>query len=149
MSYSCPINFEQIDANVSRFSAFLVAHLVVGYLISSNIFILYFLALDFILRLFVKKGCSPLFIIAQFFKDILKIKEKFTDGGAKRLAGYFGLVFVLLLILTHLLDLWILSLVIATIFLSCSLLDVIFNYCLGCKIYFIIKKIFPNFMQAN
>ncbi len=147
MSYSCPLNFEQVDSNVSRLNSLLVATLVILYFVTSNLFILYFLALDFILRLFIKKACSPLHTIASFIKETLKIKEKFTDGGAKRLAGYFGLVFVLLLIGTHLLNLWIPSLVIGAIFVTCSLLDVLFNYCLGCKIYYIIKKIFPNFMS--
>lgn len=147
MSYSCPLNFEQVDSNVSRISALFVALLVISYLVSSNIFILYFLALDFSIRLFFKKGCSPVHTVALFVKDILKLKDEFTDGGAKRLAGYFGLAFLLLVILTHHLHLWILSFVIALVFIACSLLDVFFNYCMGCRIYFIIKKIFPSFMS--
>lgn len=147
MSYSCPLNFEQVDSNVSRISSLIVALLVLFYFISSNLFILYFLAFDFVIRLFIKKGCSPVHTVASFLKETFKIEEKFTDGGAKRLAGYFGLVFVLLLILTHSLNLWILSFAVGAIFVTCSLLDVIFNYCLGCKIYYIIKKIFPSFMS--
>ncbi len=147
MSYSCPLTFEQVDSNVSRLNSLFVSSLVIAYLVSLNAFLLYFLALDFSLRLFISKGSSPLYMFSLFFKEMFNMQEKFTDGGAKRLAAYFGLLFVLMLIVTHLFDLWILSLVVAVIFLSCSILDAFFNFCLGCQIYHIIKKIYPAFMQ--
>lgn len=146
MSHACPITFVKVDENVSRFNSLFVSSLVIAYLISSNVFILYFLFIDFVVKLFIDKKYSPLFLLAKTIKNILKIESKFTDGGAKRLAAYFGLTFVSLLIAVHYVDLTLLTLVIAVVFLSCALLDVIFNYCLGCKIYYIIKKIYPNFM---
>ena len=146
MSNSCPLNFERVDSNVARLSSLTVASLVILYLFSSNIYILMFLALDFIVKLFVNKELSPISMLSHSIKSALRVKDKFTDGGAKRLAGMFGLLFVILLILTHLLNAWFGSLVVATIFLSCSLFDVFFNYCIGCKVYFIIKRIYPNFM---
>ncbi|MBU0721126.1 DUF4395 domain-containing protein [bacterium] len=146
MSYSCPMTFEKVDSNISRLNSLFVSILVITYLITSNIFLLYFLVFDFSIRLFVQKKASPLYLTSQLITVSLKFAEKLTDAGAKRLAAYFGLLFVLLLLLTHLLNLWYLSLGVAVIFLSCSLLDVIFNYCLGCKIYFIVKKIYPKFM---
>jgi hypothetical protein len=147
MSNACPLNFKQVDANLSRISALFVASFVLTYLYTSNVYILYFLVLDFVMKLFLNKGISPINILAEFLKELLKIKSKYTDGGAKRLAGFFGLFFVLLLLVSHYLDVWQISLVVAGIFLSCSLLDVFFNFCIGCKIYFIIKKIYPNFMN--
>jgi len=147
MSSSCPLNFERVDSNVSRLSSLTVAFLVILYLFSSNIYILMFLALDFIVKLFVNKELSPISILSHFIKRTLRIKDKFTDGGAKRLAGMFGLLFVVLLILTHFLNIWVASLVVAGIFLSCSLFDVLFNYCIGCKVYFIVKRIYPSFMS--
>ena len=146
MSNSCPLNFERVDSNVARLSSFTVASLVVLYLLSSNIYILLFIALDFTIKLFVNKKFSPIAKLSGFIKNMFRMKDRFTDGGAKRLAAIFGLLFVFLLILTHLLNIWIGSLLVAAIFLSCSLLDVFFNYCIGCKVYFIIKKIYPGFM---
>lgn len=147
MSYSCPLSFVQVESNTSRISSFLVASLIAAYLISFNIFILYFIAADFIIRLFFNKNISPVYMLAQFVKNTLKIDDKFVDGGAKRLAAYFGLTFVLLLIGTHFFHSAASSFVIGGVFMFCSLLDAFFNYCLGCKIYFIIKKIFPTFMS--
>ncbi len=147
MSNSCPLNFVKVDSNIARFSSLFVALLVITYLYTSNVFLLYFLVFDFVMKLFLNPGISPISMLATFLKGVFKIEDKFTDGGAKKLAGYFGLSFVLLLIVAHYFDVWTLSLGIAIVFLSCSLLDVFFNFCIGCKIYYIIKKIYPNFMN--
>ena len=121
MSNSCPLNFERVDSNVSRLSALFVASLVILYLFSSNIYILIFLAFDFIIKLFINKELSPIGMLSSSIKGVLRVQDKFTDGGAKRLAGMFGLLFVFLLIITHFLNAWFASLVVAAIFLSCSL----------------------------
>ncbi len=147
MSNSCPLNFERVDSNVSRLSSLFVASLVTLYLFTSNIYILIFLVLDFTIKLFINRELSPIVMLAHSIKVTFRIKDKFSDGGAKRLAGMFGLLFVFLLILTHFLNVWVGSLVVATVFLSCSLFDVFFNYCIGCKVYFIIKRIYPSFMS--
>lgn len=147
MSNTCPLNFKKVDSNVSRFSAFVVASLVIVYLLTSNVFVLFFLTFDFIMKLFVNRGISPIALLGEFLKGFFKIKENYVDGGAKRLAGLFGLFFVLLLTLAHYIAPWEVSLGVAAVFLTCSLLDVFFDYCLGCKIYYIIKKIYPNFMN--
>lgn len=147
MSTACPLNFQKVDSNVSRFTALLVALLVLIYLVSHNVFILLFLALDFALKLFVGKKASLITHFAIFLKESFNIQEKLVDGGAKRLAGFFGLFFVFLLIVAHFIFPWSITLLFAAVFLLCSLLDVFFDFCIGCKIYFIIKKIYPNFMK--
>lgn len=147
MNYSCPMSFKQIDSNVSRITSFLVSSLVILYLFTAQVIILYILAFDFIMRLYIKKENSPLYLMALGFKNILKIKDKYIDSGAKRLATYFGFSFVLMLIASYYIDIYLITLTIAVVFLACSLLDVFINYCLGCKIYFIIRKIYPSFME--
>ena len=149
MSNSCPINFEKVDENVSRISALFVSSLVVAYLFTTNAYVLVFLSLDFIVKLFLQKGLSPINALGVFVKKIFDIKNKLVDGGAKRLAGFFGLFFVLLLSLTHVFNSWNASLIVAVVFLSCSLFDAFFNFCVGCQIYHMIRKIYPNFMQET
>jgi hypothetical protein len=141
------MSFKQIDSNVSRLTSFFVALSVIAYLVYGFSFILYIVAFDFMMRLFITKDSSIFYMSALFMKEIFNIKDKFVDSGSKRLAAYFGLVFVSMLIFAHYLDNYILTLSIAGIFLACSLLDVFLDFCLGCKIYFIIKKIYPNFMS--
>ncbi len=147
MNHSCPMSFTQIDSNVSRFTSFLVASLVITYLVYGDVMVLYILAFDFIVRLFLNKKNSILNMIAEAVKNIFKLKDKFVDSGAKKLAAYFGLAFVLMLIVVDYFGIFSLTLVIAGVFLTCSLLDVFFNFCVGCKIYHIIKKFYPSFMS--
>lgn len=147
MNYSCPMSFKQIDSNVSRLTSFFVATFVVLYLVYGFSLLLYIVAIDFVMRLFITKDSSLFYMSALFIKEIMNIKDKFVDSGSKRLAAYFGLIFVLMLLVSHYFDVYIITLSVAAIFLTCSLLDVVFDFCLGCKIYFIIKKIYPNFMS--
>jgi len=147
MSYSCPLSFEKVDSNVSRINSFLVSTLLLSYLLTLNVVIVYFLLFEFITRLFCNNKLSLLYKVAKFLKKSFKLKDKLTDSGAKRLAGYFAIFFLLLLVAGNNLNLYLFSMVVGGIFLSCSLLDVFFNFCVGCKIYFIVKKIYPSFMS--
>lgn len=147
MSYTCPLNFELVDSNASRLASLSVASLVIAYLLTNNEYILYFLIVDFIVKLYIDKKYSLLGWLALKLRSLFKMEEKFADGGAKRLAAIFGFVFVILLLITHFVCLDIMTYIVAAIFLSCSLLDVFFNFCLGCRVYFIVKKIYPSFMS--
>ncbi|MFT5662157.1 MAG: hypothetical protein ACI9TV_002805 [Sulfurimonas sp.] len=145
MSQSCPITFKRIDGNVARIGAFFVVTLVVLYLATSFILFLYILALDFITRLYLNKEFSIIFQLSKTVKKILKIKTMMTDAGAKRLAATFGLMFSVLLIIEAHFSLDIALYITATILLICASMEVLFDYCVGCKVYYIIKKIYPNF----
>jgi len=147
LSNSCPINFETVDANVARFVAFMVSSFLVVYILTFDVLILYFLFLDFMTRLFCQRKYSLIFQASKLLKSIFKLKNDPTDGGAKRLAGYFGLFFILLLVAGNHLNFHFFSIVVCVIFLSCALLEAFFSYCIGCKVYFVIKKIYPSFMS--
>ena len=147
MANSCPLNFQPVDSHVSRVTSSFVVFLVLLYLYTNNVFVLLFLAIDFIIKLFFIGKTSPLTYLAKGVKKMVGFRDKLVDGGAKRLAGFFGLFFVMTLIVIHPLNLWVVAFVVAVVFMFCSLLDVVFNYCIGCKIYFVIKKIYPNFME--
>ena len=98
MSYSCPVTFENVDSHISRFSALLVSSLVIFYLLTLNPYILYFLAFDFYMRMFCQKNFSLILHTSKILKFIFRLKDKMVDGGSKRLAGYFGMFFVLVLV---------------------------------------------------
>ncbi|WP_366755936.1 DUF4395 family protein [Sulfurimonas sp.] len=54
---------------------------------------------------------------------------------------------MLTLFMGYNLNLYIFSIVVTVIFLFCALLEAFFSYCIGCKIYFVIKKVYPGFMS--
>jgi uncharacterized membrane protein YccF (DUF307 family) len=147
--YTCPLSFTKIDTNIARLNTFLASSLVVMYLFYDFVLILFFLAYDFGVKLFAHKKYSLLYRSARGLKKILHLKTALADGGAKRLANYFALLFMILLASAHYLQSTRLIVAIASIYLACAFLDIAFNYCIGCKVYYVIKKIYPPFMEKD
>ncbi|MEA1919492.1 MAG: DUF4395 domain-containing protein [Campylobacterota bacterium] len=144
MAHSCPINFERVDATTIRIISLIVISLITLHVSFPSPWILFFLATDFIMRLYGDKNYSLTYRLALLIQASLKLESKFEDAGAKRLAGHFGLLFTLLLLSAYLLELQSAFYVIASVFIGCAGLEVLFGFCVGCKVYFIIQKILPK-----
>ena len=147
MSQSCPINFQTYDSTVARVASFLTALLLALYLQSGYALYVWIILLDLSVRVFVDKRYSPLYHVARFLKERLKLQSVKKDGASKKLATYFGLLFSFGIILFDTLHMQMGTVVLSGIFLTCLLLDTFFDFCLGCKIYYIVKKIYPSFMD--
>ncbi len=141
MAPACPITFRQIDGTVVRINSLSISLMLLAYLFSSQIFLIYILGIDLIIRLFVNKELSPINQTSRLIKVIIRAKTINTDAGAKRLAAYFALGFSWAVIALHGLELFEIAKIVTIIFVACSLLELVFNYCVGCKIYFLYKKI--------
>ncbi len=144
-SQSCPMSFQQIDATIARIGAFFVCCLVLSFFATNSIVLLYILAVDFYIRIYSNKSYSLIYQLSKFIKKIFKLETKLTDSAAKRLAAQFGLLFSLVLIVLAHLELTMALYPIAITLLACASLEFIFEYCIGCKVYYVIKKIYPNF----
>ena len=147
MSKACPLIFRQIDGTIARVSAVFVSFFVVMFLLTSQVLLLYFISVDFLMRLYGLKEYSLIQQLALFTQRVLSLKTEMTDAGAKRLAAGFGLFFILILIIEYHFKLDTAIFFTAGVFLICSLLEIAFSYCIGCKVYFIVKKIYPAFME--
>jgi len=86
---------------------------------------------------------SLIFYASKLVKKLFSLKTQMTDTAAKKLAASFGLCFVLLMSIFSDLHLDKALYITSTILLICSSLEVVFNYCLGCEIYHIYKKLKP------
>ena len=139
-SKSCPISLVSVDSNIARINAFYTGVLVVVFLVTLELGIIYFLILDFATRLFLKKEYSFLFILSSATKDILHLPSLKVDAAPKRLANFFGLFFLLAIALATLLNFSSLMYILAAILLACVMLEVLFSYCLGCEIYHLYKR---------
>jgi len=144
MSQACPLLFRKIDATISKISASTVMTAVIIYLITSCKLILVFLIVDFILRLSGKKSFSPIFLFANGTQAVFNLPVRLEDAGAKRLAAFFGLSFMVGILASDLLEFSIGVWVIAISFMSCVVLDLLFDYCIACKVYSAFGKIFPR-----
>jgi len=143
MSQSCPLLFRQIDATVVKVSASFVMGGVIVYLITLEKGILLFLIIDFLIRLSGYKQLSPIFALSKGVQTLIKLPTHMEDAGAKRLAAFFGLFFMVGILIADLEGWGSAIWGIALIFMGCVLLDVFFNYCIACKIYSYAKKIYP------
>jgi hypothetical protein len=144
MAHSCPINFERVDATTIRIISLLVMSTVVLHIIVGSPLILLLLVIDFMIRLYADKNYSLTYRVASWIQNSLKLEPKYEDAGAKRLASHFGLLFTLLLLSASILELPVAFYTIAGIFLGCASLEVLFGFCVGCKVYFIIQKLLPK-----
>ena len=144
MSQECPLQFRQVDANISKMSAVAVSIGVIAYLITMQKVILAFIIIDFILRLSKYKRISPIFRGSCIVKRILNLTTRLEDAGAKRLAAIFGLFFSITMLgldfLGFTLGIWI----VAATFITCIVLDLAFNYCIACNVYSIAKRVYPK-----
>ena len=149
MARSCPISFKQVDGTIARLNAMFITLLVVIFFVTLYTSILYFLVIDFSFRLFGYYNLSLIFNFSKLIKKIFSLKTKMVDAGAKKLATFFGLFFVLLMSILNNLHFDNTLYITGTILLICSSLEMIFNYCLGCEIYHIYQKIKQIFLKTQ
>lgn len=139
-SKSCPVSFKLIDGTVSRIGAYFVILFILAYLFTSQILFLSILVLDFLIRIYTNKAYSIIFQLSRFVKKRLKLETKMTDGGAKSLAIQFGLLLSILLLFEVLFNFQLAFYITVAIFLVCTTLEAFFNYCVGCEIFYILKR---------
>lgn len=140
MSPTCPIAFRQIDGTIVRINAFSLSLILLAFLITDQIVFIYILGVDLIIRLFINKRLSPINQVSRLIKVMLRAKTHNTDAGAKRLASYFALGFSWAIAFLHGFGLVAEAKILASVFILFSSLELIFNFCVGCKIYFIYKR---------
>ena len=115
--------------------------MLLGYLFTDMIAFVYILGIDLIIRLFINKRLSPIHQTSRLIKAAIRAKTHNTDAGAKRLAAYFAFGFSLSIIALHSFGLFNEAKALSAVFILFSSLEVVFNFCVGCKIYFIYKRI--------
>lgn len=144
MAQSCPLAFRQIDGTVARLNALTVMALLSFFVALPNPLILLFLGVDFMVRLYGNKVFSPVNQLSKGIRRVLGLKSAMVDAGAKRLAAHFGLLFVLLSLAANLAGATLLMYSAVALFMFCLALEMLFGYCIGCKIYFIYRKFVPE-----
>lgn len=141
MAPACPITFRQIDGTIVRINALSLSLMLLAYLFTDQIAFIYVLGLDLIIRLFINKRLSPINQISRLIKVAIRAKTHSTDAGAKRLAAYFALGFSWTIVVLHSFGLIYEAKALSSVFVLFASLEFIFNFCVGCKIYFIYKRI--------
>lgn len=117
-----------ISSQVVLFTAlFLLTH--------SRLF-LFIILLDFIVRAFRKPELSLFSMTGKFILSSFSVAPKPCDEAPKRFALYLGLGTALIALLLSAFGFGIASYVVAGILFVCASLEALFDFCIGCRIYY-------------
>lgn len=141
----CPISNLRVNENVARATAFLIALLVVSYIIFPNPYILLFLAVDFYIRGFTTLKYSPLSWLAAKINAAFNWPAHITDKAKKIFAARIGFIFTAAMLLFLFISPAV-SIVLGLILAAFALLEALLNICVGCLVY--TYFVFPYFGQG-
>ncbi|HFQ60850.1 MAG TPA: DUF4395 domain-containing protein [Epsilonproteobacteria bacterium] len=141
ISASCPISTRRVDANMVRIISFQVALFSVVLLFTQESLFAAVLLFDFTMRTLRLANFSPFHTIGKFILTGWGIAPKLCDESPKRFALYMGLSISLLLAVLFVAGLTKIATFIAVILFVCALLETLFDFCIGCKIYYAIQLI--------
>ena len=102
---------------------------------------------DFFMRAIRQQNLSPFHLVGNFILTGWGVAPKLCDESPKRFALYLGLVTSLLIVVSYFAGLTTFATVVAVILLICALLETLFDFCIGCKIYYAIQVM--NAMKDN
>jgi len=136
MAQVCPISLYRVDANIVRAIALQVVLFTLLLLVTQESVFAFILLFDFMIRTLRYSQFSPFYTIAKFILTGWGVAPKLCDESPKRFALYLGLVGSLFLAISYVAGFMLFATTIAIILLICALLETLFDYCIGCKIYY-------------
>lgn len=129
-----------VDENQTRIYAALVVLFMSAYLFTGNLFIIYMLVCDFLVRLYVTPFLSPLYIISFQAAKLIKVEEKTYSGDKKEFASHVGLIILFMVLFAELFHETYLAFTLITFFGAWKALEAIDNICIACKFYELLKQ---------
>lgn len=139
MSQSCPISLQSVDSNLVRIVSFQIAILTSIFIFTHSLAIALSLLFDFSMRLFRYTQLSPFQVLGQFILTKLHINPKYSDEAPKRFALFLGFFMAWFLLLFTVIGFVKVALLIAGILVLCTIIETVFDFCIGCKMYAIIQ----------
>jgi hypothetical protein len=139
MSPSCPISTRRVDSNMARIISFQVSLFTVTLLFTQESFFALLILFDFLMRALRLSSFSPFELVGKFVISGWGVAPKLCDESPKRFALYLGLVTSLFIAVFYFAGFATFATVIAVILLICALLEAVLDFCIGCKIYYLIQ----------
>ena len=139
MSQTCPISTRRVDSNMVRMISFQVALFTVILLITQESSFALILLFDFLMRTLRQPNLSPFHVVGKFILSGWGVAPKLCDESPKRFALYLGLVISLFLVVFYIAGFTTFATAVSIILLICALLETLFDFCIGCKIYYAIQ----------
>jgi len=140
MSLSCPISGRRIYSNLVRFISVEIAITTLLLLFTHQLLFALILLADFLFRVLRLTTYSPFAIIASCTLKSMHIVPRLSDEAPKRFALYLGWSMTTLLTLFMFFGYGHAVTAIALILLSCSLMEALFEFCVGCTLYHLLIR---------
>lgn len=138
----CPISQNRIDEHVARLNGGFTVVLLSIFLISSNIFPILFLLIDFAQRSGKYAKYSLLAYFSRQLLKVLSVKPLLINAGPKIFAARIGLFFNFAIIVSYLIGLPNLAYLFTGIFGIFAFLESGFGFCVACQVYPLVYKLF-------
>ena len=141
MSPSCPISNKRVDTNMVRIISFQIVIFTLILIFTQNSFFALILLFDFAVRILRMTEWSPFHTLGKLLLNGWGAEPKLCDESPKRFALYLGLIISLFLTLFYVSGSTEIATFTAMVLLACALLETLFDFCIGCKIYYVIQRI--------
>lgn len=156
IDFSCPISGNQRDNTTVRVVAGFVlliasAALLTALLVSAQTaaIITGALALDFIIRAFVKPKYSPLAALGRGTVSALKLPKKMVDSAPKVFAARVGVAFSAAATILFAVNFLYAGVAVLAVLLICAALEAGLGFCLGCWMYALFPKKVGNVLSRE
>ncbi len=139
----CPVSNEKISEHLPRVNALIVILIIGVYVITQNIVVPIFLAIDFLVRGYGLTQYSLTLQAAVAISKVIKLQSAKIDKAPKVFAARLGGIMFLGVIVLQLFGLPFFATLLSTLVASLALLECVIGFCAGCYIYtFIINPVF-------
>ena len=132
---TCPVDFVKINESRPRLIAALVILLSFAFCLTHWRILMLFLSMDFFLRAFKIGKYSVLGNIAKFAVQRFHINGKPVDEAPKRFAAKLGFVFTIIILSLSVTGFAIAATVATYLLILFAILESVFSFCVGCKVY--------------
>ena len=139
VALSCPISLRYIDSNMVRLISLQVALFSIALIYFVNEWFAYILLWDYIARFFRINFLSPFYIVAKGIINIFSIEEKMGNEAPKRFALQLGLGISIFISAGVAFELYSLFMPAVIILFICSMVETLFDFCVGCKMYYMLQ----------
>ncbi len=135
MSRHCPISSRRSDAYTDRIEALFTALTVAAFLATCTFVLPLLLAADFVLRLLTHNRHGLFRPLSERCRKLLNLPRRPVDDAPKRFARLLGAILSINLVLLYTMQMHSVAVILASLFMAFALLEALFDFCIGCRIY--------------
>ena len=137
----CPISNQKINETVARLNGLFTVLFLIAFALTSNLFIISSLLVDFLLRSTNNSKYSVFTIVSKSLVKRFALSERFINAGPKVFAARIGLVFSVSILVSGLFGFDATAYALTAVFGVCAFLESAFGFCIACEIYPLIYRL--------